>query len=828
MSSKKYAILMFLLAFSVWADSDIIWDKSNQFGNWGNPIRMQLSRANDILKLNIQNTDPILQLKQPMDLRKYDYFEIKYRVVKDIPKNNWGTLYFMTGSDSQFSESHIVKLGFLNIDGQWHTKRIRLNADTVTGYSDWVAAESIKALRWDPVECARGELEVARIAFIANKEDQQEKWLEESSDGVFSAMQGKYRVCDQDAFAGKFCLEQGGTDSQEEIARSVKPFPVKPNTTYRIQVYARNTIPAGTVIFGIGQSRSADQIKHTQHSDWKWTLVPCNMSTWAQCRMTVKTAIDTHGLELYFKVNNNGEGKAWWDKLEVEEVEEQISLLSIQPFPAMLTFVDRPTMIAEPVFENGKKTRNSRWRLLDIDTTPLEIVCRQTPPGTTVHVTVRRGDKVFFETQKAAADSLKFQLPLGKLPAGNYLVAAEAVSEGKSIYSEQKKIFRRNAIPVEKLEPIRQVTTEGMEILVNGKAFNRISGSHFPSMHYRPDFTAFPQIAEYLRHGQEQFGMNKLNVISYDPAAPSLTLPRQEYLSNAIEFYAASYLKQLDFCQANNFYAEASLHMGSSIQPHGKIDFELIQGVVERIRHHPALLGYGYDEPEIRKVITPEDIKQMHAIVKASDPKHYVLVNLCQRWRFHEFTPGTDIASYDYYPFPNSNLKEMRRFSMDMKKAKPNAPFQNYLQTFQFKTITEIPGFQEIYASFIMNLIDDSKSLLFYSWYEYEAYSMLSFPEMQSYGKIISNDFALLTNFMNSSKKEQKILKASDDIIYAIYHNGKERCLLAVNLSHDQTGRITLPAATAITDFFDAAWRYESEQSILMPPYATLVLRLTP
>ena len=60
-----------------------------------------------------------------------------------------------------------------------------------------------------------------------------------------------------------------------------------------------------------------------------------------------------------------------------------------------------------------------------------------------------------------------------------------------------------------------------------------------------------------------------------------------------------------------------------------------------------ALTLQYYDEPDARKVITPEMIVKMHQTVKAEDPVHPVCVNLCQRLKFKQYLQGSDIASFD-------------------------------------------------------------------------------------------------------------------------------------------------------------------------------------
>ena len=346
-------------------------------------------------------------------------------------------------------------------------------------------------------------------------------------------------------------------------------------------------------------------------------------------------------------------------------------------------------------------------------------------------------------------------------------------------------------------------------------------------MHCRPDLTQFPDIENYMETARRQLGVNILNIISYGKAPSEKNLPRAEYLKQAVRFYADSYLRQLDFCLKNRFYGTPSLHMGSSLRPRGKIDFDLIRGVVKQIRNHPALLCYKYDEPEVRKVVTPEDIRTMYRIIKEEDPVHPVSINLCDRGRFHEFLPGSDIASYDHYPFPHSDLNAWRLYTTDILRLKPDAPFFTMLQTFQFPN-TEPPSQEEIYASFITSMIDGARSLTCYSWFEFNnCTSLVKSPDMQAVARLMAAHYEQLCRYLFQAREQPLKLDASKDILWKYYRDRKTGCLLAVNLSQKRTAkiRLELPGDKNITDFFDPAWTFQRGSIPELAPGETLVLK---
>ena len=747
---KKFIVVLLTVgALSAFPETRICWDASNNFGDWGAPVRMSLKRADGNLLMISQAGDPSFGIRnQKLNPASCSVFEVVYRTRGKIEKGNFGVLYFQTARDRSFSEERRISLGKLNDNGEWQRKSVRITQRNTKGLEQWQNAEFIKALRLDLIGNA-GSVEIRSIAF-RNLPPPPEAWLEEISDGIFSGVLGKYKVSREQPVCGEFCMEQGESGMEESIASLARIIPVKPDTKYRIRVYARNTIPLGSVVFGFAQSRSAEIRKVTRHTDWGWSQLPCNMTEWTPCELDLTTSNDTRGLMVYFKVKNEGVGRAWWDKLEVAGIVEKDPALAILSFPLMSSFTDIPVEIAEPVYANGKLTRESRWRKLSADSAPLTVSCnRLLPDSCEIELKVERAGKLCFTEKQPRKERLTFHLPLTKLPEGRYRLTVSAIKDGTILCRAKKDFQRMKSLHQKMPEPVKSVSTlPGRILAVNGTPVTLISYSHMPTMHCRPDLTQFPDIENYMETARRQLGVNILNIISYGKAPSEKNLPRAEYLKQAVRFYADSYLRQLDFCLKNRFYGTPSLHMGSSLRPRGKIDFDLIRGVVKQIRNHPALLCYKYDEPEVRKVVTPEDIRTMYRIIKEEDPVHPVSINLCDRGRFHEFLPGSDIASYDHYPFPHSDLNAWRLYTTDILRLKPDAPFFTMLQTFQFPN-TELPSQEEIYASFITSMIDGARSLTCYSWFEFNnCTSLVKSPDMQAAARLMAAHYEQLCRYL--------------------------------------------------------------------------------
>ena len=164
---------------------------------------------------------------------------------------------------------------------------------------------------------------------------------------------------------------------------------------------------------------------------------------------------------------------------------------------------------------------------------------------------------------------------------------------------------------------------------------------------------------------------------------------------------------------------------------------------------------------------------------------------------------------------------------MEMKKHKPDAPLAAYLQNFQFGN-TEFPTHENMYASFITSFINGTRSLQYYSYFSRGLQSLTSHPYAQATVRLISNHAIKLFPFLCEAKEVKLALKADSDILYQYYSNGKEGCLLAVNLSSKDPGALMLdlPGNGEITDFFDAAWKYQRNSKITLQPCGSIILKV--
>ena len=840
---KRFLLDIALLVTAVVSGAEPMkWDDSNHFGTWGKAARMTLKRENGILTAKSEKNDPCFQLdKLSLNPGDYDLFVMEYRVPGKIPSGNRGRIYFLRDKDRKLTGA-CIDLGSYICDGQWHKKEIPLTAANITPFKYWKDADSIRKLRFDPFE-NQGVLEIRSMAFLkagqrakvmdpAQKKMRlrPEELLEKSSDGLtFDGFGGNYKVSTDNPADGKYCLEQGGDSNDEYEAKSKVVFPDKPDTRYVLRFHSRNTIPVGHVLFRFIQSRKADELAPSSYLDSGWTQLSCNMDQWTLSEKEFRTGKNTYGIGIAFHVKNNGVGKAWWDKFELQEIHETEPVLTILPNSLFDTFTDLKTQEAYQYSVEGKKRKQVAWREITEKANPLVIGCNSLIPASArITVQLERGGKIFLKDTRKAAEKVSFPLPVFKLPEGKYRLFVSAEKDGKTLCSAETYVYRHPSVKLEKLLPVKTIAPQPGKkgLFVNGKPFLWIKLSGFPYIFIRPDVTEYPNASGVIALAKTHFGNNVLSVISYGKAPDYRKLSREEYLKKAIRFYTESYLKQLDFCRKNGLYAAASLHMGTGIERKGIPDPELAAGVAANIRRHPALFAYIYDEPEPRKC-PPSAIGKLYEAVKTADKDHPVIINLCVRRTFKDYLKFTDVASFDFYPFPHSDLIYWQSYNHEMMKQKPEAPLAAYLQNFQFGT-TEFPTHDNMYGSFITSFINGTRSLMYFAYFSGGLQTLTTHPYAQATVRLISNHAIKLAPFLFEAKEIKLNLKAGGNILYQYYSCGQEGCLLAVNLSSKKTETLVLdlPGQGEITDFFDNAWKYRRGSRITLQPCGSAVLRV--
>lgn len=632
---------------------------------------------------------------------------------------------------------------------------------------------------------------------------------------------------------GKFCGHlsyAADADSQIRLAQGRKVIPVEPGQWYRLSVRTRNDIKLGEVKFGLIESRSAEK-RVSQFYDWHWKAVSLNINEWRSYAMEFKTASNTKGVLIYIRTENGSSGSSWWDDIRLEKIEKTFPPFEIMPFRAAATFTDIPTKAAVAVTEGKRgvitRTRTEYfWEDLDLSGEKIGIRFQNISRDSVLKISLVRGEKTILceRYRLEGSGETSFSPGLDKLPEGIYLFEAELLENGKSVFSRRKEIWRIDSgkCRTPKHEPIRKTSAgPGRQRLVNGEMFNPVSVSSSPTWglfrHHKkfckPDLTAF------MKTMQEQFGQDVFKVWSW--RGPQWDSRREDFRKEA----AAECRAYLDYLQSVNSYGIVYF----IISAHRKEvpDFDDIRALVRALRDHPALLEWHLDEPEFK--YPPELMKQMADIIRQEDPDHLININLCDPSKFHLYAPSSNVASYDIYPFPGTSLVESQKRTKALLKAFPSAPFDSYLQMFNFKTL-EMPSFDQVRASFLLDRINGSHSLTAYTWAE-ERQCFLTDPELQSYYRAIVSMFRRLEPVLRNPGGQPILVTSSHEfVVSGVFQDGGTPVLILVNLSNDSAADVSFehPAKRA-EDFFDPEWKYASKDGKFqfhLAPDQSCVLRL--
>ena len=653
--------------------------------------------------------------------------------------------------------------------------------------------------------------------------------FEDPEKTAFSA----FAISADNAASGEYCghlSRPSGSKDDISLATGKQVIPVEPDQWYRMSVKTRNDIKIGELKFGLIESRSAAK-RVSQFYDWHWKAVSLNINEWRTYTMEFKTAANTKGVVLYIRTENRFSGSSWWDDIRLEKFEKKYPPLEIKPFRAAATFTDIPSRNAVAVTEGkrGVITRNKTeyfWEELDLTKEKIEIKYRNLPKDSVLKLSLIRGEKTVLceERRLEGSGETAFLLGLEKLPEGIYSFEADLLQNGQSVFSRRKEIWRIDSrkCRTPKHEPIRKSSAgPGRQRLVNGQIYNRVFASSAPTWGLFPHHQKYckPELSVFMRTMQEQFGQDVFTVWAW--RGPQWDSKREEFRKKA----AADCREYLDFLQKNNCYGMVYFIINAykKEQP----DFEDIRSLVRALRGHPALLEWHLDEPEFK--YSPEFMKQMADLIRQEDPDHLININLCDPSKFHLYAPSSDVASYDIYPFPGTSLVESQKRTQALLKAFPAAPFDSYLQMFNFKTL-EMPTFDQLRASFLLDRINGSHSLTAYSWAE-EKQCFLTDQELQSYYRAVVSMFRRLEPVLRHPGKQPIPVKSSHEFIASgVFQDGDVPVLILVNLSNDAPADVSFDhPANKAEDFFDAEWKYTSKNGkfqFRLDPNQSLVLRL--
>jgi hypothetical protein len=148
---------------------------------------------------------------------------------------------------------------------------------------------------------------------------------------------------------------------------------------------------------------------------------------------------------------------------------------------------------------------------------------------------------------------------------------------------------------------------------------------------------------------------------------------------------------------------------------------------------------------------------------------------------------------------------------------------------FNFNTLA-MPTFDQLRATFILDRINGSNSLIAYAWAE-KRQSFLTDAELQSYYRAIVAMFRSLGKVLNGGENITLPVKVSTDYVVhrALKYQGKT-VLIMLNVSPDTeaVAEVQLPRDRA-ENFFDPEWKFYGKNGkyiLNLKPLETIVLQV--
>ncbi len=544
---------------------------------------------------------------------------------------------------------------------------------------------------------------------------------------------GNYNISQQNPHTGKACLQQFyQPENTWNCIQSQSPFiSCKAGETLELSAWNRNTVTTGDVLLGIRFIKFKQQQPETV--GFKWKVVSNNISEWTRYAMTFKTPDGTEALAVYFRVGETvPNGEVYWDDITLIRTKEIVQRMTLQPLTSAVIFKNRQ----QELFDYNKKQA--------VKINPADISLNLAFNGNNNDCSVSlgllneaSGKAVRQKTFKLKNNQKELSAPLdlNTLNTGRYTLNASLLKDDKVLETESKLIIINPAIaePAQ-LEPVKNSSTDKHgNILVNGK----------------------PIIMFFYYH-------NPLNV-------PDLTLLRLNFGANTAQVWGGNSLDDLyrnvDIAWKSGVYSWALLFHGATFDDKTKKwkDKELMEAVT-RLKDHPGLIGWDLiDEPDGAK-IPAEEVIRARNIIKKLDPNHLIWVNLCYPAKFNEYSPTTDLASYDTYPLPDNSLKVIAGNNKAILAAQDQTvkPLVSCLQTYS-QPGNRAPTYEEIRAETYLCIVQGMKAFAFYSWNDAEPiFSLNQSMELQSYLQDMVMQIHALKDFLVTPTPAQPVIGELD------------------------------------------------------------------
>ena len=812
-----FILLAILTTFAASAQNEAEWNVKNGFQAWSRIANARKSLTPEGLKIEVLRNDPFLTAKPlEIDPTKYNCVEIEYKAEGTTPYE-YAVLYY--SADGKFSEKQSVYLKNLVCDGKWRTRR-----EYIHDLKTWNSLGTITALRFDPLGRNKGifilkSLRLLKAEKLKSSYAIPNPNFEQLENDRILGWSGPGKLSADRPHSGRYCLETPGKTAM--YVQDVMVF-LKPDCNYRMSVWHRNDIPDGEVYFGLRESVSNEKLVSKTHLDLHKYYVTPNQSDWKQLSMVFKTSPKTVAARVFISSDNRGTGCAWWDDIRLEEIKEELPPFTLKPYPAVVTFADHDNAIAK---KEKKRIFMAPEKPEDM---PLEISFDRSAADGSLLLELTGQGKSFFreKIEIGRKEKLEIKLPIASLEKGVYRLNAVFSSPAGKKHAESKRIWRLPyTVKERKFEPVKTSSADSdKHFLVNGKPFRYVRFSHFPRL--GGSLNNKPETTEFVAYARRDFGVTLSSFSSW--SIPELlkadlrtTMPKEKMA----EIVIGAVRRHLDNCRNAGLYSGMDIRQVFSPDRSGKIlDFELVRMVVRGIKDHPALLFYGFDEPELYTKLPQEKVRELFDMVKKEDPNHIISINLCQHWRFKDFA-YSDLASYDNYPYPASGLMEIVNLNRKIHEARPGRPLVSIMQAFNYLGMP-VPPQDFLRAELFVNIIDGSCGVSAYAWDEFRR-CMLNEPELQANMKLICHIDREIDRLTQGIKRETLKVKGSHSGFSA--QKRGNLCLL-VNWSDSELCTLEFPVSgKQAEDLFDSELKPVIANGIcriVLPPYGTAALKV--
>ena len=631
-------------------------------------------------------------------------------------------------------------------------------------------------------------------------------------DGVVGEMPSGYiggaKIITDNPHSGKHCIQQSYVPGNnwnciQSLAPHIKS---RPDKTYELSVWCRNTVASGNVCFGIRSMKlpggDSDSLKYN------WKPIVNNVNSWQKYTLRFTTPPQNEALAIYFMISESvPSGDIFWDDLSMVEVSAKEELMSVAPLKSAVFFNTDSGLTArvyDPFFGRFAEFKAEKaFADVKLDTKAKGLVLE-------LSLTEKYNEKkcIYREAVKPADGQLKLRIPLKleKLSGGHYVLALKLLDANKALASHEQEIIingkRMDAMP---LEPIKKVETDAEKnLLVNGKPF---------------------LMSYYYHNPQDADGLKELKMTFGASAAQTWGGESIDALCNNVETAWQAGL-----------YSWATLFHPAMFDAKTRKwkDAALIE-TVNRLKNHPGLLGWDLiDEPDCdpNDEAMTREVTRAAEIIRKLDPNHPIWINLCQSGKFKKYVQYSDFASYDTYPFPDMSLAVIENINKKILADSGNRkPLITVLQTWA-PAGNRGPTYAELKAETYLCVTQGMKIFTFYSWWDAEpSFCLARSPELQSYVQNLMVEMDVLKDFLFAPIPEQPVIKELLDkgIKYVYKKAGDKNYFIAVNISDSiQEYNTILPNhkdGTPIEVLFEEGRTVSNKQKETIDPFGVHVYR---